>query len=108
MSAAERAIRRNLVVQRWGTPQETVGSLNEPRERSEQGVSFNEKWIYRVPRHGDEPAHERVVYWHRYDFVASFVVRGDGSVVREDPHAFFDGLRDRLYQPPRAAGASPS
>ena len=55
MSSAGQPIRRNMIVQRWGTPAATVGSVNEPRERSENGVAFNEKWLYRVPGHGAEP-----------------------------------------------------
>src|SRR4051794_8790039 len=69
VSAGEQPIRRNIVVQRWGTPQGTVGSVNEPRERAENGVCFNEKWLYRVPGRGTQPGYERIVYWLRYDFV---------------------------------------
>ena len=92
-------VRRNMVVQRWGTPQTTVGSLNEPREREEHDVRFNEKWIYRAPR--DEPSRprERVVYWLRYDFVASFLVGRDGQVTREDPRALVEGLTAREFVP---------
>ena len=94
-----RLIKRNLVVQRWGTPQVTVGSVNEPRELEEHGVSCNEKWIYRGPQNDLGGARERWVYWNRYDFVASFLVRADGSVVREDPAALLAGTEDRLYRP---------
>jgi hypothetical protein len=100
MSAPEPVIRRNLIVQRWGTPQVTIGSLNEPRERAENGVTFNEKWVYRVPGHGTEAAHDRIIYWLRYDFVASFVVEPDGRIVRADPRTLLAGLRDRLYHAP--------
>ena len=54
-------ISRNLVVQRWGTPNATVGSVNEPREMEEHGHRFNEKWIYRLSaaptRRADGAAH---------------------------------------------------
>lgn len=102
MSAA-RSIRRNLIVQRWGTPQSTVGSLNEPRERSENGVTFNEKWVYRLPRHGSAGSRERVIYWLRYDFVASFLVQPDGLAAREELdalHAELATLHERAYAPP--------
>jgi hypothetical protein len=105
VSTAAQPIRRNMVVQRWGTPQATVGSVNEPRERSENGVCFNERWLYRVAGHGSEPGYERIVYWLRYDFVASFVIKPDGSIVREEPRALLAGVRDRLYLPPSARHA---
>ena len=98
------AIRRNLVVQRWGTPQTTVGSLNEPREQVENGVEFNEKWVYRLPRAEPDDPRERIVYWRRYDFVASFLVGADGRIVREDPAALLSGLRSRGYLPDGVAG----
>jgi hypothetical protein len=97
---ATRTVTRNLVVQRWGTPQETLGSVNEPREMEENGVSFNEKWAYRNARTEAQPSRERVIYWHRYDFVASFLVDADGRCVREDPTLFLEGLTDRSYPLP--------
>ena len=105
MSAVGRRIRRNLVVQCWGTPQAAVGSVNEPRDRSENGVCFNEKWLYRVPGHGTEPGYERIVYWMRYDFVASFIIERDGNIGREHPDAVLASLRDRLYLPLRVTDA---
>lgn len=99
MTAAEHAIRRNLIVQAWGTPHASFGSVNEPRERTENGVTFNEKWTYRLPRHRGERACQRLVYWMRYDFVASFVVDVEGGVAREDPRTLLAGLSDREYLP---------
>ena len=99
MSETGPTIRRNLVVQRWGTPHCTIGSLNEPREREENGVTFNEKWLYRLPRVEPNDPHERIVYWHRYDFVGSFLVGADDCVVREDPTAQLAGLRTREFLP---------
>lgn len=92
-------IRRNMVVQRWGTPQVTVGSLNEPRECEEHGLRFNEKWIYHAPRHDASRPRERIIYWLRYDFVASYLVDRDGRVVREDPRTVYAGLSDREFVP---------
>lgn len=99
------AIKRNHVVQRCGTPQATIGSVNEPREMEENGVSFNEKWIYRSLPSNLGGARERWVYWHRYDFVGSFLVGADGRVTREDPTALRAGLSDRLYLAPARGGA---
>lgn len=104
MSASATTIRRNVVVQRWGTPQATLGSLNEPRERKENGVEFNEKWVYRLQRVEADDPRERIVYWHRYDFVASFLVEADGRVAREDPAALLAGLPSREYLPSDVVG----
>jgi hypothetical protein len=79
----------------------TIGSVNEPREAEENGVRFNEKWIYRNLPSTLAPACERWVYWQRYDFVASFLVDRDGRVIREDVTALLAGLDDRLYRPAR-------
>ena len=64
--------------ERFGVPDEVVGSVNEPRTFEENGVRWNEKWIYRL----DDGA-ERLVYWHRYDGRGVFVVSADGSAKRE-------------------------
>ena len=100
MTDGARPITRNLLVQCWGTPQTTVGSVNEPREMEENGVSFNEKWIYRSAQADARHPRERLVYWHRYDFVASIVVDADGRLVTEDVAVLLAGLSDRSYRPP--------
>lgn len=97
---AEHRIKRNQVVQRWGTPQITVGSVNEPRTMEEHGLRFNEKWIYRCGDDPNEPR-ERTIYWHRYDFVASYVVTDDGQVRCEDAAALLAACDPRLYDPAR-------
>ena len=94
-------IRRNMAVQRWGTPHLTMGSVNEPREREEHGLRFNEKWIYRAPHEPSRPR-ERVIYWLRYDFVASYLIDREGRVQREDPRVVFRGLADRQFVPATA------
>lgn len=66
-------ILRNAVVKYFGTPERTEGSVNEPRERQEQGMRFNEKWTYKRPLRDPADAVERVIYWRRYDYVGSFV-----------------------------------
>jgi hypothetical protein len=95
-------ISRNLVVQAWGTPHTTVGSVNEPREMEEHGHRFNEKWIYHLSHPGPGQPKERVIYWLRYDFVASYLVNADGSVTPEDLSRTLAGLADRLYRPAAA------
>ena len=90
---------RNLVVQRLGTPEITLGSVNEPREREEHDIRFNEKWIYRRAKSDLGHPHERHIYWHRYDFVASLLIDADGRVTREDLHALLRGLSDRGFRP---------
>ena len=64
--------------QRWGVPDDVVGSVNDPRTHEENGVRWNEKWIYRR-----DDGEERVVYWHRYDGRGVFLVSADGSAKRE-------------------------
>ena len=66
-------IQRNAVVRYFGTPDETEGSVNEPRERDEHGLHFNEKWIYRHPLCDPVGAAERAIFWHRYDYVGSII-----------------------------------
>lgn len=83
MEAATRKVTRNEIVRLFGTPDETVGSVNEARSRSEHGVEFNEKWTYRRPRNEPTRPRERVIYWRRYDFVASARVEQSGQWVQE-------------------------
>lgn len=64
--------------ERFGLPDEVVGSVNDPRTREENGVRWNEKWIYRLG-HGAE----RIVYWHRYDCRGVFRAGASGAVQRE-------------------------
>ncbi len=64
--------------ERFGLPEEVVGSVNDPRTREENGVRWNEKWIYRLER-GDE----RLIYWHRYDCRGVFVASAKGGAQRE-------------------------
>lgn len=72
-------ISRNSVVRYFGQPDLTEGSVNEPREREEHGMRFNEKWTYDHPLHDPAGAAERLIYWRRYDYV--------GSLVRSAPAA---------------------
>jgi hypothetical protein len=66
------------VHERWGLPDEQEGSVNDPRTREENGVRYNEKWIYRL-----SDGSRRIVYWHRYDFRGSVREAPDGSVSPE-------------------------
>jgi len=93
-------VSRNQVVQIWGTPNTTIGSVNEPRDMEEQGHRFNEKWIYRLsPRSADEPA-ERVIYWMRYDFVAAYLISKNGRTEQESLAPVAAAYRDRRYHAP--------
>ena len=64
--------------ERFGVPDEVIGSVNDPRTLEENAVRWNEKWIYRL-EHGES----RIVYWHRYDCRGVFKAMADGSVSRE-------------------------
>lgn len=61
-----------------GAPTDQIGSVNDPRSHVEQGVRWNEKWVYF--EHGEVV---RVVLWNRYDFLGAFRVRPDGSTEPE-------------------------
>ncbi|MCK6554792.1 hypothetical protein L6Q96_09465 [Candidatus Binatia bacterium] len=79
------SIHRNRVVKHFGTPDVTEGSVNEPREREEHGYRFNEKWVYKHPLRDPADAVERVVYWRRYDYVASMIRRqSDGELALDE------------------------
>ena len=86
------SIERDDVVGRFGTPDHTIGSVNEPELQVEHGFEFNEKWIYDRPRREPTRPRARVIYWQRYDFVGSVRIEQDGQVVRESPS---DLLRSR-------------
>lgn len=96
----ESLVVRNVVVQCWGTPHTTVGSVNEPRELEEHGYHFNEKWVYRLsPAAPDQPI-ERIIYWLRYDFVAACLVMANGTVLPEDVGRSLGVRKDRRYHAP--------
>jgi hypothetical protein len=83
MSAAEKRIDRAKVWKLLGPPTDQVGSVNEPRTHEESGRRWNEKWIYRAP---ESEEIEKVVLWHRYDFLGAFRVRPDGTMEPEELH----------------------
>jgi hypothetical protein len=72
---------RGSVWKLLGAPTDQQGSVNDPRTHEEQGLTWNEKWIYRAA-HGE--AVKRVVFWNRYDFLGAFRVEADGSL-RPEP-----------------------
>jgi hypothetical protein len=76
-------LQRNDVVRLFGTPDETAGSVNEPRLTTEREHTYNEKWTYHRPRHEASRPVARHIYWSRYDFVGSERVERDGRVVAE-------------------------
>jgi hypothetical protein len=85
VSGGDRTIQRDDVVSLFGTPDQTEGSVNEPRLQAEHGFEFNEKWIYNRPRREPTRPRARVIYWQRYDFVGCVRVEQDGRVVPESP-----------------------
>ena len=82
---ADRLPTRNEIVRLFGTPTETVGSVNESRLSTEHGVEYNEKWVYDRPLHDPSRPRSRVIYWRRYDFVASARIERSGQWVGESP-----------------------
>ena len=54
-ATAERRLTRNDIVRLFGTPNETVGSVNEPRQQHEAGFQYNERWIYDRPKNEPSP-----------------------------------------------------
>jgi hypothetical protein len=77
-------VTRNSVVSLLGTPGATEGSLNDPVEREESGIHYNEKWTYEHLAHDPAGVSDRVIYWHRYDFVATMVRAGANAEWRPD------------------------
>ena len=71
---------RGRVWRLLGAPTDQEGSVNDPRTRTEHGVRFNEKWIYRGE---DGESVERVVLWNRYDLAGAFRLRPDGTAEPE-------------------------
>ena len=84
-AASGRGIQRDDVVALLGTPDQTVGSVNEPLLQVEHGLEFNEKWVYDQPRREPTRPRARVIYWQRYDFVGCVRIEQDGRVVPENP-----------------------
>ncbi|MFN7952611.1 MAG: hypothetical protein U0610_12885 [bacterium] len=77
-------LNRDAAVRRFGQPAKTWGSVNEPRYREADGVTFNEMWVFKSPRDLDPDWVERIFYWYRYDLVASVRVNRDGRREREE------------------------
>jgi len=82
-AAPRTKLTRNDVVRLFGTPSETLGSVNEPRQQHENGIQFNEKWVYERPKGEPSRPKARVIYWQRYDFLASERIERDGHRVQE-------------------------
>lgn len=77
-------ILRNAVVRYFGQPNCTEGSVNEPREKEEHGMRFNEKWTYVRPSDDPADAVERNIYWRRYDYVGSAIRNSEGGEWEKD------------------------
>jgi hypothetical protein len=78
------SVSRNSVVSLLGTPQAVEGSLNDPVEREEFEIHYNEKWTYNNLASDPACVQHRVIYWHRYDFVATMIRANDDEHWRWD------------------------
>jgi hypothetical protein len=95
-------IHRNLVVKSFGTPDAAEGTVNEPRERQEHGLRFNEKWTYHHPSHDPAGAAERIIYWRRYDYIGSMIRKSAGGQWEKDdtlPEVLARSERSAVYVP---------
>ena len=77
-------VTRNGVVSLMGTPHMVEGSLNDPVEREELGIHYNEKWTYEDLANDPAGVPNRIIYWHRYDFVATMVRASESEAWRPD------------------------
>ena len=75
---------RNAVVAFLGTPDRTEGTLNDPVEREEHEIKFNEKWVYEHLTSDPAGVPMRTVYWHRYDFKGTMVRANAAEEWRHD------------------------
>jgi hypothetical protein len=75
---------RNAIVAILGTPDRTEGSVDEPRWKEENGIRFNERWLYAHLREDPSGAPMRVVYWMRYDFRGTLVRNSEDAPWRPD------------------------
>ncbi len=78
MTANAAALTHAEARERWGLPDDSLGSVNDPRTHVENGVRYNEKWIYFLPE-----GERRLIYWHRYDCQGLRIESPDGSVREE-------------------------
>ena len=93
-------ITRNAVVELLGTPDRTEGSLNSPLEREENGIRFNEKWVYEQLPSDPAGVPMRTVYWHRYDFIGTMVRESAEADWRPDTtlEAAISGISHRMAE----------
>ena len=98
------SITRNVVVARLGTPDKTVGSVNNPVIREEDGIRFNERWLYEHLVDDPSGMAQRVFYWLRYDLVAT-KVRANKSDIWRDDTTLIDELSGKT---PRLAPHDPT
>jgi hypothetical protein len=98
---------RNAIVAILGTPDRTEGSLDEPREREENGVRFNERWLYTHLRDDPAGAAMRVVYWMRYEFRGTFVRSSEDTAWRPDQALIETAARRDPRLPPLDRSRNP-
>jgi hypothetical protein len=75
---------RNVVVGRLGTPNHTDGSVNNPVIHEEDDTRHNERWIYDHLIDDPSGMPQRVIYWQRYDLVATRVRANSNETWRDD------------------------
>lgn len=106
-SQRNRAPSRNAIVAILGTPDRTEGSLDEPRACEENGVRFNERWLYTPLPDDPAGAAMRVVYWMRYDFCATFVRDREDEPWRPDQALLEAAAKRGSRLPPLDASRNP-
>jgi hypothetical protein len=93
-------ISRNLVVKCWGTPNATVGSVNEPRELEEHGHRFTRSECIDSPtssRSTDRTHHLLESLRFRKEHI-----RQKAGMTEEDVSRVLASQRDRRYHHPAA------
>ncbi len=98
---------RNAIVAILGTPDRSEGSLDDPREREENGIHFNEKWIYTHLTRDPAGVPMRVVYWIRYDFQGTVVRSREGEPWCADTALVDAAARHSSRLPPLDASRNP-
>jgi hypothetical protein len=98
---------RNAIVAILGTPDGTEGSLDDPREREENGLLFNEKWTYTNLHRDPAGAPMRTVYWMRYDFRGTAVRNSDAEQWRLDTALVEEAAKRNPRLPPLDPSRNP-
>ena len=90
---------RNAVVAILGSPDRSEGSLDDPRLYEENGIHYNEKWLYTHLSRDPAGTSMRVVYWKRYDFQGTVVRNSESEPWRTDT-ALIEAADERRFRLP--------